>query len=798
MSLILWFNECSHKNKNLVGGKCSSLGELNRLSKKNNFSIADGFAITTTFYDIFLEQNKLTDIIYVKMQDIDIDNITDLENKSDEIRNLIISGFFTEDQKIMINKYYKDLCNKYNINNLEVAIRSSAIAEDLPNASFAGQQDTFLNISGINNIIQSIKECFSSLFSSRAISYRKRHDIKFSDVKISTAVQKMVKSDIGSAGVAFSIDPESSYDKAIVINSSFGLGESVVSGSVKPDEFIIDKRVLSINSLSDPIITKKLGNKINKIIYAENGGTINVETTLQEQQSFSLTEEQVIKLATHVIDLEKEYSEMYGKKIGIDVEWAIDGIDQQIYILQTRPETVHSNNDMTIKKYVLDNSGKSKLLFTGIAVGQKISTGKVKILQSMKDHKMFKAGDILVTDFTSPDFEPVMKIASAIITNRGGRTCHAAIIAREMGLCAIVGCGNATELLKDGDIITVSCCDGEEGQIYEGIIKYHINEMNISNDPMLLNKLPIKVMTNVGNPDSCFSNSMLPNSGVGLLRAEFIISNHIKIHPLALYNYPDLPDDIKSEIANIIKETDGKQYFIEQFARGVGKIASAFYPKDVILRLSDFKSNEYRNMIGGSLYEPIEENPLLGIRGAIRYYLKEYEQSFELECEAIKYARTVMKMDNLIIMIPFCRTPAECKLVIEKLAQNGLVRGVNGLKIYIMCEIISNVIEAEEFSPLIDGVSIGGNDLLMLTVGTDRDNEVLASIANDKNLSYRRLIKMAINTYKKNGIKVGYCGNQVSSSTEFCEYLINEGIDSISVTSDVVLQTIMNLSKIKK
>jgi len=790
MSLVLWFKDCSYENKNLVGGKVASLGCLYKLSQKYNFMIGDGFAITINFYNLFLEQNGLTTIIKEIVEKIDCDNIEQLEHDSCKLRHLIEAGVFTTEQEELIK-------TNYNILSGKVAIRSSSIIEDLPNLSVAGQMDTYLNISGNDNVILSIKKCFASLFTTRAISYRKRNNINFEDVKISVAVQKMVRSDIGSAGVAFSIDTESGYDKAVVINSSFGLGEIVVSGGVKPDEFILDKRVLMGG---DPIIAKKIGNKGSKIIYAENGGTEEVQTNIIEKTNFSLTNEQAITLGKYILSLEAEYSEMHGKQIGVDVEWALDGTDGKIYIIQTRPETVHSNNRQShcIKKYILDGK-PGKTLCRGIAVGSKISTGKVTVLESMKDYKLFKEGDILVTDFTSPDFEPVMKIASGIITNRGGRTCHAAIISREMGLNAIVGCGNATELLQGGINVTASCCDGEEGFVYEGISKYHINEVN-NVDCIYDNKsLPIKVMMNVGNPDSCFQNSMLPNSGVGLLRAEFIISNHIKIHPLALYHYPNVRDDIRDEIGKYVGvdvDVDvGKQYFIDHFARGISKIASAFYPNDVILRLSDFKSNEYRNMIGGELYEPIEENPLLGIRGAIRYYLKDYEQCFELECKAIKYARATMKMSNLIIMIPFCRTPDECKLVIEKLASHGLVRGVDGLKIYIMCEIISNVIEAEEFSPMIDGVSIGGNDLLMLTVGADRDNEVLAGIANDKNLSYRRLIKMAIDTYKKNDIKVGYCGNQVSSSTEFCEFLIGAGIDSISVTSDVVLQTIMNLRK---
>jgi pyruvate,water dikinase len=791
-SFILWFKECSYKNKNLVGGKCSSLGELHNLSQKINFNIADGFALTTNFYDIFLEQNNLTSIIENKLNNIDTEDIEKLEVESEELRNLILNSNFTIEQEKIILENYNLLCGIYHKENLEVAIRSSAIAEDLPNASFAGQQDTYLNISGYNSILLSIKKCFASLFNSRAVSYRKRYNIQISDVKISVAVQKMVRSDIGSAGVSFSIDPESGYDKAIVINSSFGLGELVVSGGVKPDEFILDKRVLK-HIDGDPIIMKKIGDKQSKIVYSQEGGTMEIETNLIEKLNFSLTNNQAITLARFVLLLEDNYSKMFDKKLGVDVEWAIDGYDQKIYIIQTRPETVHSSNlssNLNIKRYILDQSGKK--LLKGIAVGDKISSGKIKILKSIKEHKKFNEGDILVTDFTTPDFEPVMKIASGLITNKGGRTSHAAIISREFGLNCIVGCGSDINILKDDDIVTISCCEGEEGHVYEGTLKYHIDEININSNL----KLPLKLMLNVGNPEASFSNSQLPNSGVGLARMEFIINNYIGIHPKALIDYPAIREDVREEIYNIIGDHDnGRWYFIKRLARGIAKIAAPFYPNDVIVRLSDFKSNEYRNLLGGELYEPIEENALLGWRGASRYYSKDYEDAFALECEALKYAREEMKMSNIIIMIPFCRTTEECILVIDKMASHGLVRGKDGLQIYIMCEIISNVIEAEEFSPLIDGVSIGGNDLLMLTVGADRDNEVLSSIASDTNLSYRRLIQMAITTYKKNGIKVGFCGNQVSSSTEFCKFLIDAGIDSISVTSDVCLQTIVNLGK---
>jgi|SaaInlStandDraft_6_1057023.scaffolds.fasta_scaffold14524_2 pyruvate, water dikinase len=785
---IIEFKDCSYDNKNLVGGKCSSLGELYKLSHNLNFNIADGFALTTILYDKYIEQNKLNILIEETVDNLNYDDIQNLEDNSKKLIKEITEGTFKEEQIADITKYYDNLCNKYNNKNLEIAVRSSAIAEDMPNASFAGQQDTYLNIFGIDNIILNIKMCFASLFNVRALSYRHSNNIKLCDVKISVAIQKMVRSDIGSAGVAFSIDPESGYDKAIVLNSSFGLGELVVSGGVKPDEIICDKSTLKEFN-ADPIIMKKMGDKNNKIIYDKNGGTIEIETNLIEKINFSITNIQSIELCRIILLLEEKYCELFDKKLGVDVEWAIDGVDKKIYILQTRPETIHSNKELVIEKHILDE--KSDILISGVAVGEKISSGSIKILNNLGEYSKFNKGDILVTDMTTPDWEPLMKISSGIITNKGGRTCHAAIIAREMGLNAVVGTTNCTEKLKDIEDVTIYCANGEEGLIYNGILKFHIDKIEFNNK-----ELPIKLMLNVGNPETSFSNSLLPNKGVGLARLEFIINNYIKIHPNALIDYPNVPHDLKEKIYNKLGDHDDAEwYFIKRLARGVSKIASAFNPNDVIVRFSDFKSNEYRNLLGGELYEPNEENPMIGWRGASRYYSKEFERAFELECEAIKYARNIMKMTNIVVMIPFCRTPAECKKVLEKMEKCGLKRGENGLRVYLMCEIPSNVIEAEEFSQYIDGVSIGGNDLLQLTIGVDRDSDRITHLSSHENVSYRRLISMAIKTYKKNNIKVGFCGQQPSDSIEFSKFLIEEGIDSISVTPDSVLKTINNLSK---
>ncbi len=787
---IVDFKDCSYKNKNLVGGKNSSLGELYTLSQKLNFSIADGFAITTQLYDTFIKQNKFDDFIQEQLNLVNINNIKELEKISNTLISKIISGGFTDEQEAEIENKYNELSKKYFVNHLTVAVRSSAIAEDLPNASFAGQQDTYLNVTYIDKIIIYIKKCFASLFNTRAISYRKTHDISIEDVKISVAIQKMVRSDIASAGVAFSIDPESGYDKAIVINSSFGLGELVVSGGVKPDEIICDKQNLK-DIYCDPIIMKKLGDKNTKIVYNKTeGGTEEIETNLFEQVNYSITNNNAIVLARTVLLLEEEYCKLFDKKIGVDIEWAIDGKDKKIYILQTRPETIHSNNSdiYSVSKYILDE--KSDKLLTGVAVGEKISCGNVKILQSLEEEDFFEEGDILVTEMTTPDWEPIMKKSAGIITNKGGRTCHAAIVAREMGLNAVVGTSNCTEILKYVKDVTIFCADGEEGIVYKNKLKFHIDHIEMENK-----ELPVKLMLNVGNPETSFSNSLLPNVGVGLARLEFIINNYIKIHPNALLDYPNVPSDIKDKIYQKLGDHDnGEWFFIKRLARGISKIASAFYPNDVIVRFSDFKSNEYRNLIGGDVYEPNEENPMIGWRGASRYYSKEYEKSFELECQAIQYARNTMKMTNVIVMIPFCRTVEECKLVLQQMEKYGLKRGDNGMKVYLMCEIPSNVIEADEFSPYIDGVSIGGNDLLQLTLGVDRDSQKITYLSDNKNLSYRRLISKAIQDYKKNGVKVGFCGQQPSDSVEFCQFLIDEGIDSISVTPDCVLKTINNLN----
>lgn len=795
---ILWFKDCGYDNKELIGGKCASLGELFRLSTKLNFNTSNGFAITTNFYDNFINKNNINDFIEKQLESLE-------ESKGEDLK-LLNQVSFNLKQKIMETPFDdKDIEElKLNLTTLlcmkkdsSVAIRSSAVAEDLPNASFAGQQDTFLNINKMDDFINCVKECIASLFNSRAISYRITNKVPMEMIKISVGVQLMVRSDIGSAGVAFSIDPESGYDKAIVINSNFGLGESVVSGTVLPDEYIVDKRSLDEN-FEDPVVKKKLGKKDNICIYSDNGSTMKNST--ENINLHSLSHSNIILLAQYVSRIEKAYQKMFNC-YGIDVEWALDGKDGNIYIIQTRPETTHKKNNVTLVSYHLKPTNELNVITTGVSVGSMISNGIVKVLSSPNQYNLFNEGDILVTDFTTPDWEPIMKKSSGIVTNKGGRTCHAAIIARELKINAIVGLGNATEILKDGMKITIDNSRGEVGYLYDGIINYIIEKASINKDT----KLPTNMMFNVGNPDNSFASSMIPNSGVGLARLEFIISNHVKIHPMAIVNYYNLKNSknikhqqIALKIDDIIGDMTPEDYFVTTLARDISKIACAFHPQDVIVRLSDFKSNEYKNLLGGEIYEPDEENPMIGWRGASRYYDIKYINAFKLECMAIKYAREKMGMNNVVVMIPFCRTPNECKKVSNLMTQFGIPRGKNGMKLFLMCEIPSNVIEADNFAPLIDGVSIGGNDLLQLTLGIDRDGEKISHLSNDMNTSYRRMISKAIHTYQSFGVKVGFCGQQPSYSIEFCNFLIEQQIDSISVIPESGINVLSKLGNISK
>lgn len=765
---------------NFVGGKNSSLGNMISDMEKLGVKVPNGFATTTSFYNEFIKLNNIFPLI--KKLDETPNNF---EKISKEIRNKIENGLFSNEFLYDLNKHYLLLGSG------DVAVRSSATAEDLDNASFAGQQDTYLNVNGIDNLIFFIKKCIASLFNNRAIHYRNNFNIKSQEVGISVGIQKMVRSDLGSAGVAFSIDPDSGNNKVVVINSAHGLGEIVVSGQVVPDEFVVTKNINNTSS----IIDKKLGNKKNKIIYDTNG------TKLVENENsdyFSLDNKEILLLAYWVKQLE-EYN---GHTV--DVEWAYDGIEKQLYIVQCRPETVHSNKDHDlIVKYKISNKVSKKQLsertiLKGISVGSLLGTGKSRVIKldvlpENMNELDFDEGDVLVTEITDPDWEPIMKKASAIITEKGGRTCHAAIVARELQVPCCVGAFNCLDKIKQGQVITLDCTQGEEAYVYDGIVNFEKEETRLSELP----KPPIDIMLNVAAPHRAFQYANIPNKGVGLVREEFIINNFIQVHPLALINYDNLNDAIiRNKIDEITRGYENKtEYFIDKLTYGLARIATAFYPNNVIVRFSDFKSNEYANLLGGQYFEPHEENPMIGWRGASRYYSEKYEQAFGLECEAIKRLRNEMGLKNVIVMIPFCRTPKECQRVLATMEKYGLKRGENGLQVYIMCEVPSNVILADEFCKYVDGFSIGSNDLTQLTLGLDRDSELVQHLYEERNEAVKMMISQAIKTCKRNNVKIGICGQAPSDFPDFAQFLIEEGIDTISLTPDSVVKTIKELTK---
>jgi len=805
---ISFFENISIGDTQKVGGKNSSLGEMYNNLGVENIRVPNGFALTCEAYRHFITYNnleiqikkhldKLKSDEEIKQSEGEIKNSNEIIKKvGEDIRNLIKEAEFPKELINEITESYKLLSNQYDTNNLDVAIRSSANAEDLPDASFAGQQETYLNVKGLENVLVSIKNCYASLFTNRVISYRISKQFDHTKVYMSVGVQKMVRSDLGSAGVAFSLDTESGNKNIILINSSYGLGEMVVSGQIKPDEFIVHKDRLTNGY--NAIIDKKLGNKNERLIYSKRGNQRLEKTvvSMENQALFSLTDKQILELSQYVLTIEKYYTKMKGKDCPVDVEWALDGNDNKLYIVQARSETIHSakKNLDYIEKYNLKETDNKKLIAQGVSVGTKISSGRSNILHDIDisiEQNLFKEGDILVTDMTDPDWEPLMKMSSGIITNRGGRTCHAAIIAREMGIPAIVGTINGTKKILNGQDITLSCGEGEYGYVYDGLLDYEVKKTKITiND----NKLETKLMMNIGNPENCFQSSMIPNEGVGLVRMEFIINNYIKVHPKALLDYSNNPDFILqnpiiyNKIQKLIfnKNCKGHQYFIDKLSNGIGRIAGAFYPKDVTVRFSDFKSNEYRNLLGGELYEPIEENPMIGWRGASRYYSKDYKEAFRLECIALKKVREEMGFDNVILMIPFCRTEEECIKVLETMKEFGLERGVNGLKVYLMCEIPSNIILAEEFLKHVDGYSIGTNDLTQLTLGLDRDSGLVSHIYNERNMAVKKMIEMVIKNCKKMAKKIGVCGQAPSDFPEFAQFLVENKVDSMSLIPDSI------------
>ncbi|WP_289282961.1 MULTISPECIES: phosphoenolpyruvate synthase [unclassified Methylophaga] len=761
-----------------VGGKNASLGEMLQNLAPLGVDVPGGFATTADAYREFLLHDGLQSKINERLRELDVDDVTALQKTGQEIRDWIMTIPYPEAMEKAIDEAYAALEKEYGP-EASFAVRSSATAEDLPDASFAGQQETFLNVSGLANIKKAIREVFASLFNDRAIAYRDHQGFDHSEVALSAGIQKMVRSDIASAGVAFSLDTESGFRDVVFVTGSYGLGEMVVQGAVNPDEFYVHKNTLEAGRPS--VLRRTVGHKAIKMIYSGDASSPvkTVDVDAEERLHFCLTDKEVESLAKMVVTIEKHY------KRPMDVEWAKDGNDGRIYIVQARPETVQSRTKKNVREtFVLKQEGE--LLSVGRAIGSKIGQGKVRLLNSLDQMNKFQEGDVLLTDMTDPDWEPIMKRASAIITNRGGRTCHAAIIARELGIPAVVGCGDATETIKEGTEVTVSCAEGDEGNIYAGLLEFEHRVEELDNMP----ELPVKIMMNVGNPDRAFSFAQLPNKGVGLARLEFIINNMIGIHPKALMN----ADEMEGEVKQAIKERttaygDPVEFYISRIAEGVSTIAAAFYPETVIVRMSDFKSNEYANLIGGTLFEPEEENPMIGFRGASRYSSDDFAECFKLEIEAMKRVRDEMGLTNVELMIPFVRTLDEAESVVNLLKENGLERGKNGLRLIMMCELPSNAVMADEFLEFFDGFSIGSNDMTQLTLGLDRDSALVAGSFDERNPAVLKMLDMAITACKKADKYVGICGQGPSDHEDLAEWLLERGISSISLNPDTVVST---------
>lgn len=785
---VLWFNEIGIEDVGLVGGKNASLGEMYRSLKKNGVRVPNGFAITAHAYTRILEKKGAFAELKATLHNLDTSDAKALENAGHKAREILLNCEIPSDLQEEIASAYRKLSASYKTQNCDVAVRSSATAEDLPTASFAGQQETFLNVSGEQELIQACKRCFASLFTNRAIAYRAENKIDHLTTYLSIGVQKMVRSDLGSAGVIFTLDTETGFPNVVFITGSYGLGEAIVQGAVNPDEFYVFKPTLEKGY--NPLIDKVIGNKAVKIVYGENGRDHlkKVEVSHEDRNKFCITDKDALQLAKWAIDVENHYSKKNGRWTPMDLEWAKDGATKELYILQARPETVHSRKNVNvIEEYKLLKKGK--VLATGKSVGTKIGQGKARVIEHVKDGGQFKPGEVLVTDMTDPDWVPIMRIASAIVTNRGGRTSHAAIVSRELGLPCIVGTNDATRVIKTGETITIDCTEQEHGVVYEGLLKFHVKKLDIQKVP----RPRTKIMINVGDPGEAFALSFLPNDGVGLAREEFIISNQIRIHPMALVKFEAVKDPkIRKEIEELTAGYPNKQqFFVDKLAMGVAMIAAAFYPRDVIMRFSDFKTNEYVNLIGGEYFEPKEENPMIGWRGASRYYKEGYKEGFALECRAIKKVREEFGLKNLKVMIPVCRTPEEGKKVLQVMKKNGLVQGKDGLEVYVMCEIPSNVILADQFCDIFDGFSIGSNDLTQMTLGVDRDSALVSDIFDERNQAVTRMVEHVIGVARKRKRKIGICGDAPSTYPEFAKFLVDCGIDSISLSPDAVMRTRM-------
>jgi pyruvate, water dikinase len=785
---ILWLDQLRLSDLSSVGGKNASLGEMIGSLSHLGVSVPGGFATTSHAFKEFIEANQLTQRIYARLDGLNVDDTQALAACGKEVRGWVADASFPVAIEAAIRSAYTQLCERIGTTNAAVAVRSSATAEDLPDASFAGQQETFLNVTGADAVVHRIKEVFASLYNDRAIAYRVHHGFKHEDVFLSAGVQQMVRSDIGTSGVLFTLDTESGFRDVVFITASYGLGEMVVQGAVNPDEFYVSK--VALNAGKFAVLRRGIGSKQIKMIYSDKPGerVKTVDTSAAERRRFSLTDAQLHELAKQALTIEKHYDRP------MDIEWAQDGNTGKLYIVQARPETVKSRErSRQMEKFILQE--RAAVLVEGRAIGQKIGAGIAKVVRSISDMHEVQAGDVLVTDMTDPDWEPIMKRASAIVTNRGGRTCHAAIIARELGIPAVVGCGDATQKIANGAPITVSCAEGDTGNIYSGILKFE----RIVADLAAMPPAPLKIMMNVGNPERAFEFASLPHQGIGLARLEFIIARQIGIHPRALLEYSQQDEQTKREIdERIAGYADPVSYYVDRLAEGIATLAAAFAPHPVIVRLSDFKSNEYAGLIGGKRYEPHEENPMIGFRGAARYIDPTFRPCFELECRALKKVREDMGFSNAWAMIPFVRTVDEAKAVISTMAEFGLRRGENDLKVIMMCELPSNALLAEEFLEHFDGFSIGSNDLTQLTLGLDRDSGIVAHLFDERNAAVKKLLSMAISTCRAKGKYIGICGQGPSDHPDLAQWLMEQGIESVSLNPDTVVDTWLMLAKAKK
>ncbi len=782
---VLWYNQLGMHDVDRVGGKNASLGEMITHLSGLGVSVPNGFATTAGAFNAFLTQSGINQRIYELLDSIDIDDLGELSQAGNHIRQWIIDTPFQPELQAAITAAYRTL--SADDSDASFAVRSSATAEDMPDASFAGQQETFLNVQGINAVMTAIKHVYASLFNDRAISYRVHQGYDHRGVALSAGVQRMVRSDLASSGVMFTIDTESGFDQVVFITAAYGLGEMVVQGAVNPDEFYVHKPTLQAGRPA--IVRRNIGSKKIRMVYAgnqEHGKQVRIEEVPEaERHRFSLTDDEVQDLARQALQIERHYQRP------MDIEWAKDGHTGQLFIVQARPETVRSRGQV-MERYQLESRGE--ILIEGRAIGHRIGAGPVKIIHDISEMNRVEAGDVLVTDMTDPDWEPIMKKAAAIVTNRGGRTCHAAIIARELGIPAVVGCGDATERVTEGQNVTVSCAEGDTGYVYHELLHFAINSANIEQMP----SLPLKIMMNVGNPDRAFDFASLPNDGVGLARLEFIINRMIGVHPRALLEFDRQTPQLREEIGRMIQGYAGpKEYYIARLTEGVSTLAAAFWPKRVIVRLSDFKSNEYANLVGGDKYEPSEENPMLGFRGAGRYIADSFRDCFALECDAIKRVRNEMGLTNVEIMIPFVRTVAQARAVVAELARQGLKRGEQSLKIIMMCEIPSNALLAEQFLEYFDGFSIGSNDMTQLTLGLDRDSGLVSALFDERDEAVKALLSMAIAAARKQGKYVGICGQGPSDHEDFAAWLMQQGIDSLSLNPDTVVRTWLSLAEVK-